>query len=119
MTSAWLGRVLINSLKPSPENIAVIPSVALAIRLAQPNNYRRLDGAAQHSPNLANVVNTTRLAASVSNDKLLPQSHFLASSNTTLILGDGILSNQLPFGFRFGHGVCSGLTLLLWGKLAA
>ena len=95
-SNRWLDGVVISSLKPSPKNIPVIPSVTLAIWLAQPNNNRRLDGTAQDRPNLASVVNTRRLAAMVTNDKLLPQSYPLASTDTALIIRNRILSDQFP-----------------------
>jgi hypothetical protein len=46
----------------------------------------------------------------VSNDKLLPQSHFLASTDTALIIRNRILSDQLPLCFGLGMECEAALT---------
>jgi hypothetical protein len=94
----------VNSFKPIPEARVIIPSVALTIRLTQPNYHSRPCRSAKNRPNLSGVVNNTcRPIPVVANDDFLSQSDALACAGAAFIVGDGILAHQHPLGLPLWH----------------
>ena len=74
----------------------VAPSVGLAIWLVQPDGGRLLNAAAKNCPDLSSVMNNTgRSAVMLAQNDVVAKTNPVASANTTLVVSDGILGDEM------------------------
>ena len=96
--------MLTDPLKPIPEVTIVAPNMPITVWLTQPNYNGWLSGSTKHRPNFTPAVNRTCwLALMVTHDKVSAQLDSVARTCAALILDDGIVADELPFGLRFCH----------------
>jgi hypothetical protein len=95
----------LDSLKPLPKACVIIPSMAVAVRLAKPQNYGWLRRTREYRPDLACGMHFACATAVMAlNDNVLFQPNLLTCFSAALVFGDGIAGNEIPFFPFVGHG---------------
>jgi hypothetical protein len=90
---------LLRDLKRLEDRFIIVPGVALAIRLPEPNNYGLFFRARKNGPNLALGVNDSgRLSTVIAHDNIMTQPNAITRLQAALVLGNRVLRNEPVFG---------------------